>query len=537
MRGLAFMLQGQRAFVAIRRTLTISCLFSQNFRPILSFCTQASSKGAAIPPEISSEPAKESKEGEAKSLSWRIEKLARGESVASAFQSWMGDGLPVHRGDIFHAINRLRRLKSAKRALEVMEWVIRERPYRPKELDYSYLLEFTMKHHGVAQGETLFSRIPHDFQNELLYNNLVIGCLDKGLIRLSLAYMKKMRELGHTISYLPFNRLIILHSSPSRKKAIPKILTQMKADKVVLHVSTYNILLKIEAKEHNIEGLVKVFCDMKRVMVEPNEITYCIMAVAHGVARLYTACESYTEDIEKVMTGHNWSTLDILLILYGYLRKHKELERTWAVIQDLPCIRSKCFVLAIEAFGKIGNHGRAEEVWLEMVSKKGLKSNEQFNSLIGVYCRNGLLTKATGLYKDMDKSGCKPNSITFRHLALGCLKSGLVKEAIRTLELGMEFPVSAKVGRSTPWLETTHSIIEMFAEKGDVENVEKLFEELKRANYTRYTFVYNSFIKAYVKAKVYEPNLLRRMILGRCKPDSETYSLMKLIEQFRSGFV
>lgn len=416
-----------------------------------------------------------------------------------------------------------------------MEWVIRERPYKPKELDYSYLLEFTMKVHGVPQGETLFSRIPSQFQNELLYNNLVLGCLEKGLIRLSLAYMKKMRELGHPISYLVFNRLIILHSSPSRKKSIPKILTQMKADKVVPHVSTYNILLKIESNEHNIDGLLKVFGDMKHKMVEPNEISYCILAVAHAVARLYTACESYTEAIKKSMTGHNWSTLDILLILYGYLRKQKELESTWGIIQELPYVRGKSFVLAIEAFGKTGNCGRAEELWLEMASKKGLKSTEQFNSMIGVYCKNGLITKATGLYKDMEKSGCKPNAITFRHLALGCLKAGLVKEAIRTLDIGMGFTTSENIRRSTPWLETTLLILEIFAENGDVENVEKLFEELKRANYSRYTFVYNSLIKVYVKTKVYEPNLLRRMILGGCRPDSETYSLMKLIDQFRPG--
>lgn len=414
-----------------------------------------------------------------------------------------------------------------------MEWVIRERPYRLEELDYSYLLEFTMKLHGVAQGESLFSRIPFEFQNELLYNNLVLGCLEKGLIRLSLALMKKMRELDYSISYLVFNRLIILHSSPARKKAIPKILTQMRADKLVPHVSTYNILLKMEANDHNIEGLVKVFGDMRRAMIEPNEITYCILAVAHAVARLYTACEAYVQAIEKNMTGNNWSTLDILMILYGHLRKQKDLERIWGLIQELAFVRGKSYVLAIEAFGKIGNLDSAEKVWLEMASDKGLKSSEQFNSMIGVYCRNGLITKATGLYKEMEKNGCKPNAITFRHLALGCLKAGLMKEAVRTLELGAEYSVSAKVWGSAPWLETTFFILEIFADKGDVENVEKLFEELKRANYTRYAFVYNALIKAYVKAKVYQPNLLRRMILGGCRPDSETYSLVKLMEHFR----
>lgn len=53
------------------------------------------------------------------SLCSRVERLGRGESVVSAFQSWMGQGFAIHRGDVFHAINRLRKLKRNKRALEV----------------------------------------------------------------------------------------------------------------------------------------------------------------------------------------------------------------------------------------------------------------------------------------------------------------------------------------------------------------------------------------------------------------------------------
>ncbi|KAK7856802.1 pentatricopeptide repeat-containing protein [Quercus suber] len=455
----------RRVTQAIRRTLKIpfsplnQILFNFNF-----LCTQAPLNF----PEI----ILESKEGKPSCLSYRIEKLPKGESVGLAFQSWMGDGFPIHRGDIFHAINRLRKLKMNKRALEVMEWVIREKPYRPKELDYSYLLEFTTKFHGILQGEKLFSCVPPEFQNDLLYNNLVIACLDKGSIRLSLAYMKKMRDLGHPISHLIFNRLIILHSSPSRKKIIPKILTQMKADKVTPHVSTYNILMKMEANEHNIEGLMKVYGDMKCAKVEPNEVSYCIIATAHAVARLYTVAEAYVEAVEKSVTGDNWSTLDVLIILYGYLGKGKELERTLGIVQELP--------------------------------------------------------------HEMEMIECKPNAITFRHLALGCLKANLVEEALRTLELGMDLTASKRVRHSTPWLETTLSIVEMFAEKGDLVNVEKLFEELTKARYTKYTFVYNTLLKAYVKAKKYDPNFLRRMILGGARPDAETYSLMKLAEQFQS---
>ncbi|XP_073011727.1 pentatricopeptide repeat-containing protein At1g07590, mitochondrial isoform X2 [Typha latifolia] len=433
------------------------------------------------------------------SLSIRVERLPRGESAVSAFQSWMRDGFPVHRGDIFHAINRLRKRKLNRRALEIMEWVMRERPYKLTELDYSYLLEFTAKLHGISHGESLFLRIPHEYQNELLYNNLVMACLDKGLIKLSYGYMRKMRELGFPISPYVYNRMIILHSSPGRKKTIPRILSQMKADGISPHTSTYNILLKIQANEHNIDGLSKVFNDMKRANVEPNEITYGILAIAHAVARLYTVSETYIEAIEQSKTGNNWSTLDILLILYGYLGKEKELERTWKFVQELPHVRSKSLVLAIEAFG-----------------------------------RHGLVEKASNVYKEIKANGCKANAITYRHLTLGCLKAGLVEEALRTMNMAKYETLTLQVRRSKPWLETTHMLLEAFANMGDLENSKKLFEELKESKYCRYAFVYNTLLKSYMKAKVYEPDLLSKMILGGARPDAETYSLLRLIEQFRS---
>lgn len=78
-------------------------------------CTQAS----PVFPEESSETREETK-----CLSYRIEKLSRGEPVGSACQSWMADGFPIHRGDVYHAINRLRKHKLNKRALEVIVYFI-----------------------------------------------------------------------------------------------------------------------------------------------------------------------------------------------------------------------------------------------------------------------------------------------------------------------------------------------------------------------------------------------------------------------------
>ncbi|KAK8935572.1 Pentatricopeptide repeat-containing protein [Platanthera zijinensis] len=493
--------------------------------------SSSSSIGGAQPDDSVEESETPAAPGD--SLSSRVERLQSGEPIISAFQSWMGDGFAVQRGDVFHAMNRLRKLRMNKRALEAMEWIMRERPYKLIELDYAYLIEFTAKIHGISEAESLFLRIPGVFQKELLYNNLVMACLDKNLITLSLSYMRKMRELSLSISPFVYNRLIILHSTSNRRQRIPKFLRQMKADGIPPHTSTYNILLKIEADQHNIEQLSKVFNRMKKAQIRPNEITFGILAMAHAVARLYTVCEMYVETIEKIKTGKNWSTFDILLILYGYLQKKHDLERTWAAVKSLPHVKVKSFLLAIEAFGRMGCIDEAEEIWAEMKLMAPLKNTSQHNSIISVYCRYGLVDKASAVFEEMRENGCKPNAITYRHLALGCLKANLVEEGLKTLELQEEEEVGCRVRRSTPWLETTLMLVEAFADKGDLINAKKMFRVFKETSYTRYSFVHNSLLRAHVKANVYDPEFLKKMILAGARPDEETYSLLRLSGEFK----
>ena len=410
---------------------------------------------------------------------------------------------------------------------------MRERPYKINELDYAHLLEFTIKHHGISSGEDLFTRIPSTYQNELLYNHLIMACLDNGIIRLSLEYMKKMRDLSLPISPFIFNRLISHHSSPDKRKMIPKILAQMRADKVPMHTSTFNILLKMEANEHNIEGLSKIFNDMKKSNTEPNEVTYGILAMAHASARLYSAAEVYVQAVEDTRLGKNWATLDILLILYGCLGKEEELERTWKEIQELPHVGIQSFALAIEAFGRVDRVARSEELWKDMMSLRNSKSTKEYNCMIAVYCRSGLLGRASKLLKEMALTGHEPNAITFRHLALGCLKAGMRKEAMKALEMGAHCHVSLRVRRSTPWLEMTHTIMEELGELGEVEKVNALFQEFKESRYTRHAFVHNTRMKAHIKAQVHDSTLLNKMILCGARPDAETYSLVRLMEQLK----
>ncbi|KAJ3688437.1 hypothetical protein LUZ61_017601 [Rhynchospora tenuis] len=522
-------------FLRLINTRTINTRSHHKASFLAMFTTNSNIPQASLPLSESERHHSDSESDLKTSLSWRLERLPRKASVVEAFQGWMRDGLAVNRGHIFHAINRLRRHQMDSRALEVMEWVIRERPYKVTELDYSYLLEFTSKCRGISHAEKLFLTVPKLYQNELLYNNLVMSCLEGRKIKLSYAYMRKMRELLLPISPFVYNRLIILHSQPSRRKTIPRILTQMKADGVKPHVSTFNILLNVRAADHDIDGLSKLFDDMQRANVEPNEITYCILAEAYAMARLYTVAETYVEAIERSKTGNNWSTLEILIMLYGCLNKDQELDRTWKLVQQLPYVRPKSYLLAIESFGKVGSVSSAEEIWVKLKSSKKINHTDEFNSMLTVYCQHGIIKKATEIYKEMVANGCKPNAITYRQMSLGYLKAGLVKDAIETIKMEKCEPLTNKVRQSKPWLESTLMVVEMLSHLGELENAKLVFEELKKSKYSHHAFVYNALLKGYKNSRVYEPELLERMILDGARPDAESYSLLKQIEQFKNG--
>jgi hypothetical protein len=66
------------------------------------------------PPRPTLPPEGPSKEGG--SLAQQVERAA---SVCAAMRGWMADGRAVHRGHVFHAVNRLRRHRLHRTALQV----------------------------------------------------------------------------------------------------------------------------------------------------------------------------------------------------------------------------------------------------------------------------------------------------------------------------------------------------------------------------------------------------------------------------------
>uniref|UniRef100_A0A0E0LRJ7 Uncharacterized protein n=1 Tax=Oryza punctata TaxID=4537 RepID=A0A0E0LRJ7_ORYPU len=83
-----------------------------------TFFTSSGGARIALPPPPPPVPASAEPRDEAEregSLAQRVERAA---SVCAAIRGWMGEGRAVHRGHVFHAINRLRRRRLHRAALQ-----------------------------------------------------------------------------------------------------------------------------------------------------------------------------------------------------------------------------------------------------------------------------------------------------------------------------------------------------------------------------------------------------------------------------------
>jgi hypothetical protein len=80
------------------------------------FTCSGSNATAPPPPRPPGAEGPRNEPGQEGSLARRVERAA---SVGAAMRRWMADGRAVHRGHVFHAVNRLRRHRLHRTALQV----------------------------------------------------------------------------------------------------------------------------------------------------------------------------------------------------------------------------------------------------------------------------------------------------------------------------------------------------------------------------------------------------------------------------------
>lgn len=439
-------------------------------------------------------------------------------SVKAVMDIWVQEGNAMSRTLLSFIIIRLRRQMKHRRALEISDWIMTEKPFELTDMDYAIRVDLIAKIHGLWKSVDFFAMIPTSFQTSMVYSTLLAQYVEHNKDRSAAKLVQKVDKLGLGEQTFMYNQLLFLYKKNGNMNKVAETLKFMEEKNIEPDVCTYNLILDIRARKGDVIGLEKVWKRLEsNNIVEFDAASYYTLARGYATAGLIDKAVKAAKEVEATPFRSKRVVYQMLLKLYAQLGKADEVERMWHLLSNSTKLLMDDYSIMIESLGQTGEVEKAVEIFEEMVSKVGIKRLHQYNALLSVYANNGSIRKGEELYKKISKSFFSPSPSTFHHLIQMYAKAGKEEKAMKSL---LEAKTVLRSSfRHVPWYASYQAVLEMFAEKGDVKNAEKVLQDLKEAGYPIAYKSYCALLKTYSKAEVPPYGFIDRMYADNVLPN------------------
>ncbi|PKU84128.1 pentatricopeptide repeat-containing protein At1g80270, mitochondrial [Dendrobium catenatum] len=445
-------------------------------------------------------------------------------SLTSALDQWVEAGNPLGRGEISLALLNLRKRRWYGKALQFMEWLETTKRLEYEEREYASRLDLVAKVQGLQKAENYIDKIPKSFRGEFLYRTLLANCVAAVNVKKAEEVFNKIRDLGFPISTFACNQLILLYKRVDRKK-IADVLKMMEKEDVKPSLFTYRLLIDTKGRIHDISGMEEVLATMKAEGIEPDLYVQAVIAKHYIFASENQKAEKLLKNIEGDDISKNRAACKPLLTLYAALGKTDDVERIWNVCEQNPRLE-ECLA-AIEAWGKLGKVEDAEKVFEKMMKSWKRLSSKYYNVLLKVYANHKLLSKGKELAKRMSDNGCRIGPLTWDALVNLYVEAGEVEKADTILHKASE------QNQVKPLYNSYISVLEKYADRGDIHNAEKIFHRLRQIGYVGRMRQYQLVLQAYVNAKTPAYGFRERMKADNIFPNKITLAQLQAVDAFR----
>ncbi|GLJ08235.1 hypothetical protein SUGI_0084610 [Cryptomeria japonica] len=451
-------------------------------------------------------------------------------SVPARLDKWVEEGNILTREDVHIIIKNLRKRQMIGRALQVYQWLLAKSLFPFNENEHSICLELVAREHGISKAQEYFETIPLKMRVKKVYGKLLSKCVYEGDIKKSEEIFKKMKDAGLSPGVIEYNSLLILYKHINRKNVF-SILKMMEHENVKPNSLTYNILIDCKGRAGNIVGMEQVFNKMKEDGIETDYITLSTLAKHYVHFRNLKKVELLIKELENSYMNER-HVLKILLPLYADVGKDNEIERVWNIFESSHTIFMSEYIAGIKAWGKLGNIEKAEVIFEKLLnSGKKIKSPRAYKSLLDVYANHNLSLKGMELVERMFSKGITIDPATCDTLVKLFVKSGDTEKAGAFL-----FEV-CRGKQVKPWYKTFSRVLEEYAERGDIENSEKIFDGLTCIGYSGQLQSYEFLLQAYIKAQIPAYGFKERMLAANLYPTRRIDNLLQKVEALKEdGF-
>ncbi|CAN6443336.1 unnamed protein product [Victoria cruziana] len=386
----------------------------------------------------------------------------------------------------------LRRRKLYRNALQLSEWLEASDRLPFTDRDYASRVDLVAKVHGIRAAELCLEKIPVNMQTELVYRTLLANYTSMQMLSKAEALFKLMRKKGLPLTAFSCNQLLELYKVHDRKK-FADVLLLMERQNVKPTVFTYKILIDAKGRRGDYEGMEQVVETMKSEGIVPEGYTLYLIASYYIKGRFYAKADAVLkemEDLQKVKPG----VCIGLFSLYAALGRSDDVSRIWKLCE--PRLLQPMFVFAIEAWGKLGKIENAEAVFQKRIESGGKLPQKICTALLNVYTNHKLYDKAKQLVTRMLEEGDGLKPFTLDAIVRFYLRLDEVRKADSVLQMALQ-----PQNQERPKYVTYMAILDEYAQKGDIHNAEKIFEQFRRVGYASNAAVYRRLLFAYINAK------------------------------------
>ncbi|KAF6158510.1 hypothetical protein GIB67_040024 [Kingdonia uniflora] len=455
---------------------------------------------------------------------FKVVLAAGSRSVRIALDKWVEEGNLLDRNMISYTLAQLRRRSMLVKALQVTEWLEANKHIELVERDYSSHLSLIGKVYNLQIAEKYLDSIPKSFRGEVVYRTFLASCVAVGNLKKAEEVYNKMRDLDFPLSVFVCDQLLLLYRRLDKKK-IADILLLMEKENLKPTAFTYRILIDIKGQSNDIAGMEQVVEAMEAEGFEPDTKTLTMVGKYYILGGLKEKAEAVLKKMEGGNLKENRWVCTSLPQMYASLGKIDDVKRVWEVCQSNP--RLEEYAAVMEAYGLLGRIPDAEAIFEKMVETRKLLPSRCYSTLLEVYARYKLFAKGKDLAKRMVTSGCNIDVFSLNALVKLYIDAGEVEKADSILHKACE---NSKL-RPMFWSYLT--IMDRYADRGDIHNAEKIFQSLKQAGYEGPGRQYHTLLKAYVNAKTPAYGFRERMIVGKIFPNSVINAQLAQLENFK----
>ncbi|KAM6547835.1 hypothetical protein CsatB_019511 [Cannabis sativa] len=422
------------------------------------------------------------RDGKMRSLYRRISPNLHSVSILPVLDQWIEEGQKVNRFDLVGIINELRHYKRYNHALEVCMWMSDNRYYPITYTDVAIRLDLISKVHGIKEAENYFNDIPMQLKVAEVYSALLNCYAYAKQVVEAEATMQQMKGLGFASTALPYNVLLNLYYQTENREKIDSLMKEMDKKGIRYNKFTYSIWLSSYVADTNVTGIDNVL----KKMSSDSEVTvdwliYSVAANGYIKAGLVEKSLAMLKKSEELMlTAKKLSSaFECLLTQYAAIGKKEEVLRLWEHFKIKHEVYNKGYLSMITSLLKLDDIESANKIFDEWESKKAKYDIRIPNSLIGGYCRKGLLVEAKTLVDRVISANEKPNAKTWNHFTTGYIMHNQIDKAVEALK--EEILVAEP--RQKPSKDNLVACLEFLKGKGDIEGAEEIIRLLKHKGF------------------------------------------------------